>query len=562
MFAYLHAPRLTVPRVPPLARPFRPFRPFCLRCLHRPFRLAPVPKFVFDNQYSIDSITDYQVVLEDVTAKRSTLHGTMLDVCFVPPLDLLVAMEDGSTIARLYNLDDCNPVRVWDKETRMEKDAVLEGQRGLPLCAAFVGRVTSDTFFTEAGLVTACADSSMVLWELHAGSRFDSRNRQYSMVTRWPAPHPQCSLHWVPERNKLFSASSMGMLHVWDIASRTELSCMQGHTDMVMEMCTIDDLDNIASCSLDKTICVWDINTGARRQRLSGHKRGVAAITYCAGFRLLISAGYDHEVLVWNPFCPTLLHKLKGHTTSVIGVEAVRNAPQVVSADIDGTCKVWDMRDFQCVQSFRTFPVNEDIFAPDQDEKEKKQKLQGYLCCQDRAGGKLTRFVAHSHSLHFFEQAHVNVEAGADDVPITHAIFNEVSLTIITTSGSSVKIWNALTGKLMSVFRDMTSRGSDITAICLDDRQRKFILGDHNGFINVYNYQSGALMKSFDSHKSQVSDLVYIDEAKMVLSVSWDRTVVLHDELPPDAGRVLRAMDPGTHRIELFPIDGGTANEC
>jgi len=112
------------------------------------------------------------------------------------------------------------------------------------------------------------------------------------------------------------------------------------------------------------------------------------------------------------------------------------------------------------------------------------------------------------------------------------------------------------------VFRDMTSRGSDITAICLDDRQRKFILGDHNGFINVYNYQSGALMKSFDSHKSQVSDLVYIDEAKMVLSVSWDRTVVLHDELPPDAGRVLRAMDPGTHRIELLPIDGGTANEC
>eukprot|EP00947_MAST-08B_sp_MAST-8B-sp1_P005471 g5471.t1 len=509
--------------------------------------------FVFDNQYSIDSITDYQVVQEDHTARHSTLNNPIERVCFVQPLDLLVVMEEGHCVSRLYHLDDCSPVRVYAQSSASTDwtPAVLEGHPGIPMDATYVGPVRGTDFEAEQGLVMCCADSSMVLWELYAGSRFDVRSRQYSVVARWPAPHAQCVLHWLPDKRKLYSAGAMGMMHVWDIARRAEVSCMHGHQDMVTQICTIDDLDSIASASLDSTVCIWDANTGARRQRLSGHKRGVAALTYCAGFRLLLSAGYDHEVLVWNPFCPTLLHKLKGHTTAVIGVEAVRGAPQVVSADIDGTCKVWDMRDFQCVQSFRTFPVNEDIFAPDQDEKEKKQKLQGFLCCQGRDHDKLTRFVGHSHALHFFEQGNVNVEAGADDVAITHAIFNEVSLTIITTSGSTVKIWSALTGKLVNVFRNMTSGGSDITAICLDDRKRKFILGDHNGFINVYNYQSGALMKSFDSHKGQISELVYIEEAKFVLSVSWDRTVVLHNEFFPDAGQIVRKMDAGAFQPRL-----------
>ena len=69
--------------------------------------------------------------------------------------------------------------------------------------------------------------------------------------------------------------------------------------------------------------------------------------------------------------------------------------------------------------------------------------------------------------------------------------------------------------------------------------------------INVYNYQSGALMKSFDSHKGQISELVYIEEAKFVLSVSWDRTVVLHNEFFPDAGQIVRKMDAGAFQPRL-----------
>ena len=31
----------------------------------------------------------------------------------------------------------------------------------------------------------------------------------------------------------------------------------------------------------------------------------------------------------------------------------------------------------------------------------------------------------------------------------------------------------------------------DITSVCLDDRKRKFIIGDTNGVVSVHNYLNG-----------------------------------------------------------------------
>ena len=141
---------------------------------------------------------------------------------------------------------------------------------------------------------------------------------------------------------------------------------------------------------------------------------------------------------------------------------------------------------------------------------------------------------------------------GADDLPIQSAIYNDVLSSIITAHGRSVKIWNALIGKLEKAFFDLTVNGSDITAVVLDNRKRKFILGDHLGDIQIHNYQSGALMKVFDPHASQITSLKYIDELKYVVSVSWDGAIVVHDEDPPDHGVVVRTMDvANTHRGDI-----------
>lgn len=82
----------------------------------------------------------------------------------------------------------------------------------------------------------------------------------------------------------------------------------------------------------------------------------------------------------------------------------------------------------------------------------------------------------------------------SDDQPLRVALFNDLSLTILTTSEKSVKIWDAVLGSLKRLYKNIAP--ADISAACLDDRKRKFILGDVTGNIAVYNYQNGARMKS------------------------------------------------------------------
>lgn len=193
----------------------------------------------------------------------------------------------------------------------------------------------------------------------------------------------------------------------------------------------------------------------------------------------------------------------------------------------DGVCvwrQVWDLRSFKCVQTFS-------------DENAMVQNVAAFDHCPP-----LRRIVSATKKLSAFDQGgERQLTKVSDELPITVALFNTTSMTILTASARTVKIWNALTGTLLRVYRDVAE--SDITSVCLDDRQRKFIAGEANGSVRVYNYANGAVMKSMVSHTREVSKLLYCNELKVVVSCSWDRSIVVHDEMDPEKGVVLRMMD-------------------
>ena len=520
--------------------------------------------FVFQDSSELCGITDYSPVMHDAAARNTRHNNPIEQLKYVPELDSLVVLEQHNNVVHLYDSSDATLL------------GTLRGHRGVPTACEYIHRVPdSPTNATRSdkrrkgggggwgdgggdgagdadrggrapkrkplkkdhvgSLVTCCADQTMALWELAPGPK------QWTLRTCWPTPHAQMALCWVDRHATLFSASVAGMVHAWDVGRREEKSHLHGHSDIVMDLLNIDALDNICSAGLDARICLWDLYTGAQRQVLRGHRKGVCSMAYSGGHRLLVSAGFDHDALVWTPFVPTLLYKLKGHPTNLIAVEAVPDTPQIVTADADGVFKVWDLRTFQCMQTFT------DDSAEGQPNEGLSGALTSFTTCHK--GGR-ARVVAATKRLHFFDQCDPTADAVSDDLPITCAVFNSVSLTVISAAGRSVKIWNALTGKVARVYRDLAA--SDITALCLDDRQRKFFVGDHFGTIKCYNYSNGALMKEFDAHNSEVSNLVYCDEAKALLSTSWDRRVILHNELDPERGVILREMDPAhAHNDDL-----------
>ena len=67
----------------------------------------------------------------------------------------------------------------------------------------------------------------------------------------------------------------------------------------------------------------------------------------------------------------------------------------------------------------------------------------------------------------------------------------------------------------------------DITSACLDDRQRKIIVGTQSGSIEVFNCVNGAYMKPGTSHASEITALKYCNEDRCVLSVGWDSMIMV-----------------------------------
>jgi len=102
----------------------------------------------------------------------------------------------------------------------------------------------------------------------------------------------------------------------------------------------------------------------------------------------------------------------------------------------------------------------------------------------------------------------------ADDQACLFILYNPVFYTFITAHPKCIKIWDATTGTLQSVFRDLTQK--EITSICLDGRKRKLFVGDSRGRMFSINIKNGAKMKKFkkgykslNKDKEDISCLYY-----------------------------------------------------
>lgn len=70
-----------------------------------------------------------------------------------------------------------------------------------------------------------------------------------------------------------------------------------------------------------------------------------------------------------------------------------------------------------------------------------------------------------------------------------------------------VKVWNSLTGDIKKIYSNISH--SDITAFNVDELGKRFILGNQEGFVGIYNVFNGAIMKSIQEHKAVIKFVVF-----------------------------------------------------
>lgn len=291
----------------------------------------------------------------------------------------------------------------------------------------------------------------------------------------------------------------------------------------VTALLPLPKLQFLASASLDKKIILWDLlDNSVKREYKGKHKKGIMVLDFSEALILLISGGFDHEIYVWNPYIDAPVHNLSGHVSPIVGLAFVQNPLHIISIDQDCIMKVWDTKKFKCVDT----PTLEDM-----DDKN-SFKVNG-VCMLNSP----TKVILYGKNIYTFGYDKNNTLTSADENVSLCARFVANSLCLMTPVGNKVKLWNLLTGEIKKIFSDLTR--ADISSLVLDSKGKRFIMGDTDGNVGVYNVTNGALLKTLTKHKGEIIFLIHAEsqsdtneksKIEYFISVSVDNNIKIHDD--------------------------------
>jgi WD40 repeat protein len=435
------------------------------------------------DEFAVDSIKTYE---SSTTIDQSKHESAVEKLVYLDQIDSMVCLSHNSRHFRLYDPKRCT--------VRNE----VAGHRGTVINCCFV-----DAFHQIA---TTGADMTICLWDTtHLGLR-----------NRLSTKEVQLCLQWDNHSKSLFSGSIDGTLSRWDLNGMCLTDAQKGkHKKAINDLLTVSDINLLASASSDGSILMWDTTLMRPKKTFKGHRKGTFSLAYSMDYHCLLTAGLDQEALVWNPYVERVpIFRLKGHTHALCGVAVVPGTPQVLSADVTGTFRLWDMRNFRCVQNFggSETQVNE----------------LNTFCALPR----YKRVAAGSSKITLYDYPDEGSgESVTDTAGVTEALYNPRAGEFYTVTKQSVKAWNAASGTVFKVLRDIAP--SEITAACLADNGRKLYLGDAKGRVAAHALHNGSLLTEFERHNTDISCLAVWKGTNRLFSSSWDGVVKVHSDEGP-----------------------------
>ena len=412
------------------------------------------------------------------------------------------------------------------------------------------GALLSADYLPEQKLImTSSNDLTINFWQ---ADNFTLRQRLSTPEIQLCIKHVEWKIN-DKKVSMIYTAGSDAIIHYYDtdtLKKKGHLSGWNpfykkdiqqyGHAGPITDLLPLKNHQVLVSAALDAKICLWDITNHTFKKELIGHDKGVYALDYYEPLDYLVSAGLDHEVFVWNPYVSERIFTLRGHNHPLIGVKNVKNTPQLITADISGMVKVWDVRNFQTMQTFNV--PTEELFTFTVTYPKK-------------------RIIVGSRSLQYYEYDEPKDQELTDEKSCLCVLYNETLFSFITLHLDCLKIWEAQTGILKTVHRQIST--ADLTCCCLDSRKRKVFVGDSKGRIYCINIKNGARMKKLQRYKDQVTkdqvtSLVYwapgedneggpdnakaSDDSKRVIASFKSEIVRVHDDM---------SNDPKTIRYEM-----------
>ncbi|KAF1960416.1 WD40 repeat-like protein [Byssothecium circinans] len=241
-------------------------------------------------------------------------------------------------------------VRIWDASS----GGSLQTLKG------HSDRVNSVAFlYYSTRLASASDDKTVKIWEVNSGECSEKLEENDSCVTSIVLSH---------DLTRLVSASADRAVKIWDACSGKCLQTLKRHSYCINSLALSHNSTRLASASDDRTVKIWDAESGEYLRALE-HSAWVRSVTFSPGSKLLATGSHDGSIKVWDASSGECLYTLEGHEGHSFGINSVafsQDLTRLASASHSGI-HIWDTGNGKRVRTLKGhgFGVTSVAFSSD-----------------------------------------------------------------------------------------------------------------------------------------------------------------------------------------------------